>query len=489
MSKTGSDDLFQLIHSLSKSEKRHFKIFASRINHKDGKKFMQLFDLIHGQRQHDEDKVLLKAHDLNPAQLPNLKVNLYKQILLSVRLCNSAGSADVHIRSLIDNAQLLYSKCLYKQSMGMLDKAKKMAVEHDRDVLHLEVLEFEKTVLIQTAAADNSKRVSALILETKKSSRRIRNTHAFSNIALRLNSFYVQNGFIRNEKDLEKVEAFFMKAMPDYDEAKLSFGEKIYLYYCYTQYYYFIQDFERVELYAARWVDLFDGAPVKAQSNMEMYVRSLNYLLMAQNKLMKYIPFQATFKKLIAVKRNPAVIHTEHLNLIVVARLEPELQAFIPKLDRHYVVIFHYKIACLYFGADNHKRAIHWLNKIIQLPASDMRSDIASFARILALISHYELKNYDLIEYQIKSVYRYLLKNGDLGDYQKVILGFVRKLVVGVGEQSILPEFKKLRTALLKLKEDPFSQKAFVYFDIISWLDSKIENLPVQEVIRKKMGL
>ncbi|HEV7232273.1 MAG TPA: hypothetical protein VGO45_13140 [Bacteroidia bacterium] len=474
---------------------------------------MQLFDLIHAQKQYDENGLLAKEHGFKPAQLPNMKANLYKQILLSVRLCNSAGSVDVQIRSLIDNAQLLYSKCLYKQSMGMLDKAKKLTVEHDRDVLHLEVLEFEKMVLIQTAAADNSKRVAALVRETKKSSRSIRNMHVFSNIALRLNSFYVRNGFIRNEKDLEKVETYFMKAMPDYDEEKLSFYEKIYLYYCYTQYYYFIQDFERVELYAGRWVELFEEAPAKAQNNMEMYIRSLNYLLMAQNKLMKYLPFQHTFKKLVAVKRNPAVIHTEHLNLIVfrtiyvheinrhfmlgefkegtriVARLEPELEAFIPKLDRHYVIIFHYKIACLYFGADNHKRAIHWLNKIIHVPANDIRSDIASFARMLALISHYELRNYDLIEYQVKSVYRYLLKNGDLGDYQKVILGFIRKLVAGVEEKNMLPELKKLRAALIKLREDPFSQKAFVYFDIISWLDSKIENRPVQEIIRKKMNL
>ena len=39
-----STDLFQLIHSLSKSEKRFFKIYSTRFDDSKEKKFLDLFD-------------------------------------------------------------------------------------------------------------------------------------------------------------------------------------------------------------------------------------------------------------------------------------------------------------------------------------------------------------------------------------------------------------------------------------------------------------
>ena len=47
-------------------------------------------------------------------------------------------------------------------------------------------------------------------------------------------------------------------------------------------------------------------------------------------------------------------------------------------------------------------------------------------------------------------------------------------------------EFKKLRSRLLQLAEHPYEKRAFLYLDIISWLESKISNVPVQTIIRKK---
>ena len=36
------------------------------------------------------------------------------------------------------------------------------------------------------------------------------------------------------------------------------------------------------------------------------------------------------------------------------------------------------------------------------------------------------------------------------------------------------------------MKNHPYERRAFLYLDIISWLESKIENKPVGEVIRQK---
>jgi len=64
-------------------------------------------------------------------------------------------------------------------------------------------------------------------------------------------------------------------------------------------------------------------------------------------------------------------------------------------------------------------------------------------------------------------------------------LKFLRKLPQ-IYEYELKDEFTKLRDTLLQLEKHPYEKRPFVYLDIISWLESKIEGRTVQEVIRNK---
>ena len=149
-------------------------------------------------------------------------------------------------------------------------------------------------------------------------------------------------------------------------------------------------------------------------------------------------------------------------------------------------MVFYYKLACVYFGADDFKTALDYLNKIINSPIGGLREDIQSFARILSLISHYELGNDFLVSYQIKSIYRFLIKMEDLQAVQKEILGFIRRTPL-MTKKDLKTEFIKLRAKLIKFQNDPYERRPFLYLDIISWLDSKIENKRIQDTIKNKL--
>jgi hypothetical protein len=101
------------------------------------------------------------------------------------------------------------------------------------------------------------------------------------------------------------------------------------------------------------------------------------------------------------------------------------------------------------------------------------------------LIAHYELGNAQLVEYQVKSVYRFLAKMEDTGLVQKEIFRFLRR-IPRMREAEVRVEFIYLKEKLLKLESDPYERRPFLYLDIISWLESKIEDRPVQEIIRGK---
>lgn len=512
MSNVKTEQLFNLIKTLSKGEKRFFKLYTSRLGDNAGsKKFIVLFDAIDKQKEYDEIKILKKHKTLNPKQLPNLKTHLYYQLLKSTRLCNSNNLRSIKIMELIEYARLLYSKCLYRECVKMIDKAKQLAVKYDQSIFLLEILELEKMVLPKTVDAGNDERVNNIINETIKITESIRNINLFSNLSIKLDSFYKQLGFVNNKQDLEKVVAFFNDNLPSYRLRDLSFQEKLYLYKSFAGYYFFIQDFKTGYAYATKWVTLFEDEPQMKYLKPELYIKALNSLLAAQNKLFRYQEFTETLKKLVAIKRDKEFNLTENLNLNlfkaiyiheinrhfllgefksgtrIVAALQHELNKFISKLDKHSVLLLYYKIACLYVGSSNHRTALTWLNKITNEREIALREDLHSFARILSLICHYELGNDYLVESYIKSTYRYFIKKGNLSLYQKYILDFLRKLLMEQEIRHVKKRFIVLKEQMESLKNNRFEKRAFLYFDIISWLESKIENRVVQELIKEKV--
>ncbi|HET9823740.1 MAG TPA: hypothetical protein VFP87_00325, partial [Chitinophagaceae bacterium] len=67
-----TDSLFQLIHSLQKSEKRNFKLYIKRSSAKQDLKIIQLFDAMDKLNEYDERQLLKKMPSITKTQLANL---------------------------------------------------------------------------------------------------------------------------------------------------------------------------------------------------------------------------------------------------------------------------------------------------------------------------------------------------------------------------------------------------------------------------------
>lgn len=503
------DTLFQLIKSLTKAEKRYFKLHVTKQKAGEETKFLKLFDLIDKQKEYNEIKILEKETSIKSQQLSNLKAHLYRQILQNLRNLNTDEDIDLKVHELIDHATILYNKCLYDQCVKMLEKAKHMAEKYDKHALLLEITEFEKRLVTKYIRSNIEDKVTQLIKASDRINEKINNINTFSNLTIKLYSFYLKIGFLRNHKDFELVNSFLYSTLPVFQEDKLSFDEKMYLYNSFVGYYFFIQDFDRGYEYAKKWVYLFEENQEFIVPKIEMYIKAINNLLVSQSKMHKYDEFKVTVQKLTEVEKIPDLKLTENIRLLlfkytsthrinryfmlgeftegskIIPEIAESLEEFEHLLDTHYIIIFYYKFACMYFGDANYQQVIFWLNKIINMKDVDLRSDIHSFARILNLISHYELGNIDLVDYYIRSTYRFLIKKNDLHLFQKIIMKFLRKLS-SITRDQLIDAFKDLREQLIPLNDKFYERRPFIYFDIISWLESKIENRSVQEIIKEK---
>ena len=90
------------------------------------------------------------------------------------------------------------------------------------------------------------------------------------------------------------------------------------------------------------------------------------------------------------------------------------------------------------------------------------------------------------LEYLIKSVYRYMAKMEKTSARWKKRCWSFEEFIEFQYKNYKKPEFEKAVASTQKYQGNRLESRAFAYLDVISWLESKIYGLNVQDVIRQK---
>jgi len=465
-----TDDLFRLIRSLTKSEKRTFRLFAERIKSSDELLYMKLFDIMDKQKKLDERSIRTKLGNLSPVKYSNAKRHLYEQILTSLRMLNKSKRSNIQLREYIDFVYILYGK-------GYITRT--------------------ETRPIQELTEQASEKIDALSNRVK-----------LSNLKMLLHRFYIINGHVKNEKEAKEVKEFFEQQVPDIENEDLGQMEKVLLYQSNVWYYYILNDFENCYEYALKWVQLFQEYDELQTRDINLFLRGYHYLLTCSYNLKKqelYARYHAELEKFRKnnyhrFDRNTQVLsflytHSGRLNLhflngtfeegvksikTTLARLE----RYKDILDKHKVMIFYYKIAWMYLGNNEPGKAIKYLNYILDMTNVSLRTDIQAYARLMCLMVHYELENYKLLPSLIRNYQSFFAKKNLDNKVQTCFLQFFKEII----NSPILdrkPIMLKYLDKLESLENNQFEKRAFLYLDSISWLKSKIEKRPIGAVIRE----
>jgi len=502
------DALFSLVKSLSKSEKRQFKLYAGRLGGNAQANFMSLFNLLDKVDAYN-DELILKKTNIKKQQISNAKAHLYKQILVSLRFNPVHRNVRAQIREQFDFAAILYSKGLYKQSLKILDKAKEIALTNGENNLAYEIVEFEKVIESQYITRSLSNRADELSEQAKELSLKNVRISKLSNLSLQLYSLLLKEGYVKNDTDSHRINDYFQKRLPKYELPDLGFKEKLFLYKAYLWHSLIMQDFISSYKYSQKWVDLFEKRPEMKKENPVFYLKGINYLLESLYLIKHRTKFNSVLENLridvdnenIALNENTQTLAFLYLNqnrlnlfflegnftkgLSFVSRLLSELQLFENKIDAHHIMVFYYKVACMYFGAGKNIECIFYLEKIISNKELKMREDLLCFARVLNLVAHYDEGIDYNIDKLIVSTYKFLLKMNDLHQIQLKMISFLKNLS-NTYPQDIKKEFIKLHSELSKFENHPYEKRSFLYLDILSWLESKINNVSVESIIQEK---
>lgn len=503
-----STELFDLIKSLSKSEKRFFKLSSSLQT--GDKNYLKIFDAIDKQVEYDEGAI---KHQFRKEtfikHFPSEKNHLYKLILKSLRAYHADNSVSSLLKQEIKNIEILFEKALFKECNKFLMRAKKQAIEHEKFYYLFELISWEKK-LLEEALEDGefTKDLDTLIKEEQEVIGKLRNLAAYHVLYSKINYVFRSGGFVRNEEDKKLVEEITNHPLIKGKNTALSQRAATICYY--TQGFCKMAngDYETALDKFYKVKTILDSNPLVKEDLAKRYIRTLNniiFCLIDQRKyaearemaeIMRETGKEKAFKStdvLVTIFKdtNIAELQICHLTgdfdkgLSLVEDIVEGMEENEGKLHKEQIVSFYYHIAYIYFGAGKYNKALFWINKVLNDNENTLRQDIYSYARLFNLVIHYELGNHDLLEYITKSTLRYLSKRQRDYHLEKVIIEYIRKFIRAA---SIIDK-KELFTAFSdevgQLIQGPEEKVVLKYFDFIKWADSKIENASFAETVKK----
>lgn len=504
-----SRELFDLIKSLTKSEKRFFKLSSSLQSGE--KNYVKIFDAIDKQSEYDEEEIKAQfANERFIKHLPSEKNHLYRTILKSLRAFHADNSVSGILKQELKNIEILYKKALYPECNKFLVRAKKLAVEYEKFYYHFELLNWEKILLEEAyESGEFNKDIDGLIREEQEVIEKLRNLAAYHILYSKINYVFRSGGYVRNDADRALVE--------EISHHPLIIGRNTALSYRAATICYYIQGFcatANVDKETAlekffRVKEILDNNITIRKDLPNRYMRVLCHILNIQVDLGRISEAREMIETIrtMSGKTNFDTDDITELSfrstylaelklcersgdydraLEITEEIIQYLEAQSGRLSKEHELHFINSVASIYFGLGRFKESLQWLNRVINDNETSLRQDIYSYARLFNLVLHYELKNYTLLEYIVKSTYRYLSRRQRDHQVEVTILNHMKMLARNKEESDPKPIFEAFAAALDENLDEETRQVITTHFNFPAWVLSKVEGIPFADAMKRQ---
>lgn len=474
---------------------------------------MKLFDAIEHQVEYDEaalKEFFSKETFIN--HLPSEKNHLYSLILKSLRGFYSDKSAAAILQEQLRNIELLVDRALYKECSKIIRKAKKMAYDYEKYYFLLDLIDWEKTLVEEEyLRGDFDKDLTKLVQEESECLEKLRNIAEYQILYSKINYVFRTGGYTRSEEEQKIVDEISNYHLIKGKNTALSTKAATACYYikglCATT----ERNLDETHANFMKVVKIMEDNPMIMRELPKRYVKALNNVMfsymdycdwdncLAMIDKLKGLANQKGFESTDVQLKLFTFPHNAEL-LVSISRGEfetvindviPEilngLEKYKGQINNEEVMLFYYNMTRVYFGEGDYKNALKYINLVLNNSETGLREDVYTFARLVNLVIHYELGNYDLLDYTIKSAKRFVAKSQKNYKFENIFLKDFKKLLKNKDSEAMQVLFKDFKSQLEIVLKDPYEQAAHEYFDFISWLDTRIENKPYVEIIKAKM--
>lgn len=509
MSSKVNEALYDLIHSMTKSEKRYFKLLSSRHTIGDENNYVTLFDFIDKQEEYDEREI----HDefkgeafLNRFSIT--KKRLYDHILSALDAYHVSGSTEPQLYRMLHAADILFEKSLYEQSRRLLRSAEKLALKHEFSQIQLLIIDKQKRLCETTGYASNSDLKIEQLTESENS---ILNTMRVYNDLWQMKSNLftrmAQKGIARSPEEIKAYKTI-CGPLSNVDIAHLNNSETLYLFHhTMSAYYYAIGEAGQSIAHLQKNLQLFEsekGDLIAPNKKISAYTNAI-YLSDKLGEHKNAIRFLSQLKLIaskcennedLAIKLFSSITSIELSMCLrrgdfsgaykVAQDVQSKLEMYGDKIVPLRRAFLEFKLAVVYIGMGEFNTALKWINQVLNNSKLDTSEDIIGFAQLLDLLIHIELNNDKLLPYSLKSAQRFFKNRNRLYNFESIFLQFIARLIKCEDRFAAEDQWEELYLNLTEISDEQFDQVALEYFDFKAWAEAKLKRKNFDMVLKEK---
>ncbi len=501
-----SDALISLVNSMSKPEKKAFKMSSSRTS--TAPNYISLYNLITKEKISSADSLreqYLKKH--SGASFDTTVKYLYKVLLDTMLELRTEQDSYYSLFDKILKARILFEKSLFEECFDVLDKviANARKLENYYALLIASRLELEYLLALNFPHMDEK----ALLAKHFKVNEIIRITQKINQQSALydlLRHRVIHKGNTRSEKQKNELNDLVVSEMSIVASSNVENFEIKKLHQLFQANYLIsvgdyksaLHSFYELNNLLEKNKHLWSDPPI-------YYLLTLEGILDSLRSLKNYegmVHFIAQLKKL----NNPSLnFNTNVTCLIFLYELFPLLdkgdffscsvlmerysndllkKTQLLSLTRNAELSLY--VSLIHFGLKDYTKAQKTLNKIILIGKNYSYLPLYRTIRLVNLMILYEKKDFDLIKYETRSLKRDMHVVGKEYKIERSILSFVNKPnlpISGVKRKAI---WESIRKDFEQMHHDVFEQQIIRLFDFSAWIESKIKKIPLPVVLAER---
>ena len=506
MKKSSSDFIFRLIKSLTKSEKRYFKIYSNRFTYKDKQKYLDLFDAIDKQKEYDEEALKKKFEgEKFLKHFPTVKSRLKDMVLTCLREFTKDKSHRSKLEEQLFQVNFLFERNFVKEAIPIAKRIYKKALDSELFDIAIHALELTipiEGILIEDLDEVHEKKLHCIQL--------LRNQIDFSWLKKKFFQMNRNHAIVRSEKQAENLDYFMKHPLLQRGDTAITFITKSDFHQIHAMYagikgnyliaYQYwsasIQEMEQIRdkislfprqywggylnlLYIAMILGKYDEV-IQGFALLSEKAKKYHF---SKNSAFERVYFEWQYKHLLTAYTNQCKFKEAEKIMLELIEKFHHLKKI---LSSNQKVAFQMIMAGRYLISGEADKALNWLQMIPQKKSASVGDEFICVARVLEIFAHYELQNFLLLESLIRSARRFFQNAIHAHQAEKLILQYISKVINLVSKEEQHTIWEELKMSLLPLVEIEYERYFFDYFPFINWVEAKIQNRPLKEILIEK---
>lgn len=496
--------VFDLIKSMTKPEKRHFKTMNPPTKGGRVSKAVQLFDDLNKMKVYDEEKLKKKGFEKSLRRVEQL---LLEGLLKSLRRFNTTSSTKIILTELLNNFDILYKKGFYDLAESNIERAISIAQRLDDHAILLKINSQKRLLFRERRGRKYHKEMTGLLEENKRIKEYLNEEQgyldAYDTLMLRI----ANKSRIKSKTDIEELLSSIDKSLLDEDRSPYSNLSKLYYSKCNALFNQLLGKSDLAKKYYTDALNWWEDNEDYKKQNFHQYIMSLSNMIQACHSPEYYyddvpqlfdkietskpitthekrIRIEAIYlnKSSYLMNTDPLIKGKEFQKAIELAKeIEENIHSY--NINEDFYITIYLNNVLLFFLLEDFNECIRWLSKIqpsIIGLKSKAKENLQLCAWRILLICYHELEDEDNFESNLRKA-RNKQRSFNIGkeSFEYKMTNLLKKLNHNTPKRIEI--LNDINTLLKEVAPKPSG------FDVTSfWVDSRLANKTIIQLLRDR---